>query len=305
MCDIDHTIPYPLGPTHPSNLKMAGAAADKILPPDGQKALSPSGIAVVSQEFQADPIPLGRPLNTLISAMPVKQHTTPEFAYLRQTTRTSNAAIVSEGSTKPTSVFSVVRVEDSLDVVAHISEAVPRYWFVDSPALQQFLTTELTFGLQNAVEAAALATINSTSGIMAQAYNTSALATLRKSLTLLETQGYEAGFMLLNPADWEGVELALATTNAIEHMSLPYEPASRRLFGVPVVVSNAQAVGVSHAVGSGAVGLDTDVAGVQVAWLETSNATDWQTNMIRCRVEGRFATSVFSPAAVVKGDLTA
>ena len=57
--------------------------------------------------------------------------------------------------------------------------------------------------------------------------------------------------------------------------------------------------------GRGAVGLDTDTAGVQVAWSETSNATDWQSNMIRCRVEGRFATSVFSPAAVVKGDLTA
>ncbi len=73
---------------------------------------------------------------------------------------------------------------------------------------------------------------------------------------------------------------------------------------MPVVVSNAQAVGVSHAVGQDAVGLDTDTAGVQVAWSETSNATDWATNMIRCRVEGRFATSVFSPAAVVKGDLT-
>jgi hypothetical protein len=85
----------------------------------------------------------------------------------------------------------------------------------------------------------------------------------------------------------------------------PYEPASRRLFGVPVVVSNAQAAGVSHAVGSGAIGLDTDTAGVQVAWSETSNATDFATNMIRCRCEGRFATSVFSPAAVVKGDLTA
>jgi hypothetical protein len=123
-------------------------------------------------------------------------------------------------------------------------------------------------------------------------------------LTTLEVQGYEPGFMLLNPADWESVELALASTNAVEHMSLPYESASRRLFGVPVVVSNAEAVGVSHAVGSGGVGLDTDTAGVQVAWSETSNADDWSKNMIRCRVEGRFATSVFSPAAVVKGDLT-
>jgi hypothetical protein len=167
------------------------------------------------------------------------------------------------------------------------------------------LATELTYGLQNAIEAAALATINATSGIMAQAYSTSVLQTLRKSLTILETQGYEPGFLLLNPASWEEVELALSTVNAVEHLSLPYESSSRRLFGVPVVVSNAQAVGVSHAVGSSAIGLDTDTAGVHVAWSETSNARDWATNMIRCRVEGRFATSVFSPAAVVKGDLTA
>ena len=163
--------------------------------------------------------------------MPVKQHTTPEFAYLRQQTRTSNAAIVAEGGTKPTSVFSVTRIEDSLDVVAHLSEPVPRYWFVDSPALQQFLTTELTYRLQVAVEAAALATINATSGIMVQAYDTSVLATLRKSLTVVESQGYEAGFMLLNPGDWETVELALASVNAVEHLSLPYTQ-SREGFSV-------------------------------------------------------------------------
>ena len=63
----------------------------------------------------------------------------------------------------------------ALDVVAHLSEAVPRYCFVDSPALQQFLTNELTYGLQVSVAAAAVATINSTSGIMSQAYSASAL----------------------------------------------------------------------------------------------------------------------------------
>lgn len=283
---------------------MADAAASKIMPP-GSKALAPSGIVVVGVEFSPDPVALGRPANTLLSVMPVKQHTEPTYGYLRQTVRTSNAAVVAEGGTKPTSVFSVVRIEDSLDVIAHISEPCPRYWLVDSPALQQFLTTELTYGLQVGIEAAALETINATSGIMAQAYNTSPLATLRKSLTVLETQGYEAGFMLLNPADWEGVELALASASAVEYQGLPYDSSARRLFGVPIVVSNAEAVGVSHTVGQGAVGLDTDTAGVQVAWSETSNATDWATNMIRCRVEGRFATSVFSPAAVVKGDLTA
>ena len=130
---------------------------------------------------------------------------------------------------------------------------MPRYWLVDSPALEQFLTNELTYGLQVAIEAAVLATINATSGIMVQAYATSVRAVLRKSLTTIETQGYEPGFLLLNPSDWEGVELALASTNAVEHLALPYDSASRRLFGVPVVVSNAQAVGVSHAVGNSAI----------------------------------------------------
>jgi len=39
----------------------AAAAASKILPPGSSKALAPSGIAVVSQEFQPDPVALGRP----------------------------------------------------------------------------------------------------------------------------------------------------------------------------------------------------------------------------------------------------
>ena len=64
---------------------------------NGQKALAPSGAAVVSQEFSEDPIPLGRIATGLLDVLPVKVHTTPEFAYMRQTTRTNNAAVVAEG----------------------------------------------------------------------------------------------------------------------------------------------------------------------------------------------------------------
>ncbi len=71
---------------------------------------------------------------------------------------------------------------------------------------------------------------------------------------------------------WEGVELALWSTNAVEHMALPYDAASRRLFGVPIVVSNAQAAGVAHALASDAVNLDSDTQGISIARSETSNA---------------------------------
>jgi hypothetical protein len=168
--------------------------------------------------------------------------TTRQFAYLRQSVRTNNAAVVAEGAVKPTSVYSVVRVEESLAVIAHLSEGVPRYWFVDNAVVQGFLANELDYGLRMAVEAKVPADINATSGTQAQAYSTSPLATLRKSLTLLESAGYEPGYVVLDPVDWEGIELALAATNAIDYQGIPYDAAARRLFGVPVVVAIAQTV---------------------------------------------------------------
>ena len=98
-----------------------------------------------------------------------------------------------------------------------------------------------------AVEAKVLADINGTSGIQTQPYATSVLATLRKGLTKLETAGYAAGSIVLHPTDWEGVELALSSTNAIEHLSLPYDPASRRLFGVRLWVAATPAAVLEQA----------------------------------------------------------
>ena len=100
---------------------------------------------------------------------------------------------------------------------------------------------------------------------------------------------------------WEGVELALSSTTAIEHLSLPYDPASRRLWGVPIVSTVSQAAGVGHVLATDAVVVDTDSQGVGVQWSETSNSDDFAKNLIRARCEGRFGTSVLSPLRVVAG----
>jgi len=284
---------------------MASDAASKILPPGGQKALAVSGTTVVSQQFVADPVKLGQPPTSLLSVLPVQVQTSPQFAYLRQSVRTNAAAIVAEGAVKPTSTYTLIRVEDKLDVVAHLSEPCPRFWFADEPALQAFLNNELTYGLALSVESMALADIAATSGIQTQAYSTSVLQTLRKSVTKLESNGYPPATFVLHPGDFESIELALSTVNAVEHMSLPYDAAARRLWGVPITVTNAQTAGVAHTLAQGAVGLNTDSQGVQIAWSENSNADDWSKNLIRARCEGRYATSVFQPLGVVQSDLTA
>ena len=62
---------------------------------------------------------------------------------------------------------------------------------------------------------------------------------------------------------------------------MPYDPASRRLFGVPIVATVSEAAGVGHVLATDAVVVDTDTQGVGVQWSENSNADDFSKNLIR------------------------
>ena len=285
---------------------MATGISNRMLTGDlGAKALAPSGAAVVAQGFTEDPIALGRAATGLLDLLPVTVHPTAEFAYLRQSTRTNNAAEVDEGATKPTSVLGLTRVEQSLAVVAHLSEGIPRYWISDNASLETFVAAELEFGLRKAVEAKVISDVNATSGIQAQDFSTSIVETLRKSLTKLEVAGYTPGAIALHPSDFEAVELAIASADAIAYAGLPYDAAARRLFGVPIATTVSATAGTGHVLAGDAVVLDTCELGVQVQWSETSNADDFAKNLIRCRVEGRYGTSVLSPLGVVVATLAA
>ncbi len=91
----------------------------------------------------------------------------------------------------------------------------------------------------------------------------------------------------------------------MEHLSLPDDPASRRLFGVPIVATVSEAAGVGHVLAVDAVVVDTDTLGVGVQWSENvQRPTDFSKNLIRATCEGRFGTSVLSPLGVVSCDLT-
>ena len=239
---------------------MGEAAARKVVghDVDGQKALAAGGSVIVEQSFQGDPIALGQPATTILDVLPVRVQPSPQYAYLRQSVRANAAAVVAEGAVKPTSTYTLVRVADQLDVMAHLSEGVPRFWLTDTVALQQFLDNELRYGLEVAVEAMIVSDVSGTSGIQPQVFATSVLATLRKSLTRLEIQGYSPSSVWVNPVDFEAIELALSTVTAVEYQGLPYDAAARRLWGVPLVISNAVTAGGGFAVASGAVELNTD-----------------------------------------------
>jgi HK97 family phage major capsid protein len=284
--------------------KMAQGLARSI---SNKTAIASNGAAVVTQELRPDPIALGKPPTGLLDVLPTIPHGTPQFSYLRQNLRTNTAAVVADGSQKPTSEFSVTRVNNGLSVIAHLSEAIQSYWLLDNGDLSGWLQQELQYGLSKAVESTTLTAINGTSGIQTQSYSTSIPVTLRKSMTKLEILGYVPKAIVLHPSDFESIELALSTTNAVEHLSLPYDPATRRLYGVPIATTVAQSVGTGHVIASGAVAIDTDSLGVQLRWsdqgADAAGNDMFSYNEQRARLEGRFATSVYLPAGVVVATL--
>ena len=90
----------------------------------------------------------------------------------------------------------------------------------------------------------------------------------------------------------------------MEHLSLPDDPASRRLFGVPIVATVSEAAGVGHVLARDAVVVDTDSQGVGVQRSETSNSDDFAKNLIRAGV-GPVRHQRPQPLGVVSCDLTA
>ena len=285
------------------NLKSGAAKTRTAIDEQGgQKALAPNLTTVVGQEFAPDPIPLGRIANSLLDIIPVHR-TSSEYAYLRQNSRTINAAIVADGGLKPESPLGLERVPGTLEVAAHVSEPISKYWFVDNDSLQDFVAQELEYGLGRFIEGKVLADINATSGIQTQAFSTSVLQTLRKSLTKIQIAGLEPAAIVLNPTAWEGVELALTTTTAVEYRGIPYDPAARRLWGVPVVVNMTQAAAVGHVIADSATGLATD-GEIAVEWSKDVNDS-FKRNLLVARCETRIDTCVYQPLGVVKAALAA
>lgn len=269
------------------------------------KALA-SGQQTTSTIVLPDVVPTGRPAVSLLDVLPARE-VAPSYSFLRQSARTNNAAPVAEGGTKPTSVVSVVSVENRLRVVAHLSEQIPHYLLSDNAALEKFVADELVWGLQRAVETEVISGdgtgehflgILNTSGIVVQAFATNALTSIRKGLTTLDAIGYEAGAIVLSASDWEAIELLEVTSGATDVRGVPIDSVARRLWGVPVVLNQGLGAKTGLIVGQDAVTVDHDGA-VDVRWSENV-ASDFAANFVRCRVEGRFGVSINQPGAVVK-----
>lgn len=293
-----------------ANVKSVAAAIQRgtrTVDPTERKSLVAVGATATELPLNPDPLEQKRIPTSLLEALPTVKRDHPVYAYLQQIARTNNAAIVASGGTKPTSVVTVERKENKLQVFAHISEPVDEYLLADNANLESFVATQLLFMLREKVEQEILAGdgttghlmgIMATSGVQTQAYAADKVTTLRRALLQLETVGHTGDLMVVNSVDWADIETQRVTSGSFD-LGGPIDRATQKLWGVQVVTSPRIPVGKALVLDRSALTVDTDGV-ISTKW---DSSAGFDKNQVRARVEGRFGLSVLQPAGIVIASL--
>ncbi|MEL4506323.1 phage major capsid protein [Luteococcus sp. H138] len=149
----------------------------------------------------------------LVARQALHEHT---FAYMRQTLRDEKAAVVADGQTKPTSLYSFTEVIDRARVVAHLSEPFPIRFMADHEAMVNVLNAEMKGGVMHALEKEILqgdgtgehfTGLLNVEGVRRVPFATDMVTTIRKAITASQKIGIEPTAWALSPDDAEKLDL--------------------------------------------------------------------------------------------------
>jgi HK97 family phage major capsid protein len=290
--------------------KNAKILADRIIAGMGEKAFPAAGVQITSNILLSGIAETGKPVQSILDALPSRV-VPPTYSYLRQLPGTAGrdlkAAIVPAGSEKPVSTVGLETVQGHLRTLATLSSPVHNFALKDNANLEQFVISELIYGIRVALEQQVLngdgagenlTGLLGTSGILSQAFSSDVTTTIRKAITTLQSTGYQPAFAVISAASWEACDLAAnAAAGAVDYRGLPTGTQAQRLFDVPIVISNVLPAKTGLLIGEGAATVDTD-GRLDIAWSDGDGG--FKTNTLTARVETRVGLSVTQPAAVVK-----
>ena len=229
-----------------------------------------------------------------------------------QTTNPEGAAAeVAEGAVKPTTSKSLVVVSQAWSKIAHILPVVMEA-VEDNDQLEGYLRGSMTYGLDYRVDTQLLngngtapnlkGVLNVTGlGVEAPGGAEQRILTIRRAKTVAQLANVPAEELsvVLNPTDWELVELATASgSGEFLSMSASYAGVGPRLWGMPVVSSNAIAAGTAL-VGAFKTATIWDRMEATVT-ISDSNQDYFEKNILTLRAELRLGLAVPLPKAFVK-----
>ena len=219
---------------------------------------STSAGAFVETDYTGIYEPLGRQELTVRGLISLRQTGSDLVEFVRQTTRVAEAAVVPEanvtdyaGATgevsgeKPEGTLAFEQVTAAVKTIAVWIPATKQA-LSDAAQIRGIIDEELRADLEEELEdqiinGTGLGTdftgILETAGILAQAWDTDILTTARRAITTARTTGrVRPTAWLLNPTDWETVDLVTAA-NGMYYFGGPQRMGVKTLWGLPVVES--------------------------------------------------------------------
>ena len=195
--------------------------------------------------------------------------------------------------------------------------AAHRQTLEDAPQLQNYVNQRLLFGLDLALEHQAMYGTGTSTTLLGifnhpdvqdQGTRTgndpngdpwTHIDWLRKALTKAMVAEYPVNGIMVNPLDWESIEMAKDTQGRYLMMSIT-EGGVRRLFGIPVVVSTAIRAGefLTGAFGLGATLFDRQRANIRIA---DQHSDFFVRNALAILAELRVGLALTRPEAFIKG----
>ncbi|MCD9819781.1 MULTISPECIES: phage major capsid protein [Bradyrhizobium] len=274
-------------------------------------SLSTSAGGLITVDRQTEIVALARRRMTVRALLSPGRTSSNMVEYAKQAARTNNAAVVTEGGTKPQSDYTWTKADVAVRTIAHWIN-VSRQALEDAQQLQTEIDSELRYGLDLAEEAELLSGSGAGEHLSGLITNSTAYsapfvltgATMIDQLRLAMLQASLAEFpadgMVLHPSDWARIEL---TKDGEDRYlwSNPRSLAGPSLWGLPVVDTQAMTVD-KFLVGAFKMAatiydrMDAEVA------ISSENQDNFIKNMYTVRAEKRLALAVKRPLALTYGD---
>ncbi|EYB67408.1 putative phage phi-C31 gp36 major capsid-like protein [Deinococcus phoenicis] len=229
--------------------------------------------------------------------------------YPRETLFTNNAAPVAEGQLKPESNLKFDTMTVGVKTIAHWVP-ISKQARDDIPMLTSYVDGRLVEGL-HIVEDRELLYGDGTGehllGLIPQAsaYNRrksgdTAIDTLRRARTQVRLAEYQADGIVLNPADWEDIELEKGSDGRYIWVSVVVG-GEQRLWKMPVIETTAI---TENDFLVGAFGMAAQIFLREDATVAISehDRDNFVRNMLTLRAEERLALAVFRPQSFVHGE---
>lgn len=252
---------------------------------------------------------------TIRDVLPVGRTSSNLIEFTKENVFTNNAgpqydSPARENVTKPESGITFTLANAPVVTLAHWIP-VSRQVLDDASQLESHVNGRLMYGLKLEEEDQLLngnGTSGNISGILNSgnytAYNRAVtgdtkIDTLRRAVTQGQLSEYMVDTIVMNPADWEEIELTKATDNQYI-LATPSGLVSPVLWGKRVIATNSIASGtfLVGAMSMGAQVWDRQDAAVQISYEDGDN---FKKNMATLLCEERLALTVYRPAAFISG----